>query len=777
MPTRPRRPRPVPTDLRLSGLTVVLPCFDEEPNVAQAVREATGRREPLRERRGDRRGRRRLPRRHARDRRGARRGRRPRAGRRARRQPRLRRGGAQRHRGVADAVGPAHRRGPAVRPPAARPAAAAGARARPRRGLPHRPLRPAPRRAAAAGWNWLMRRTFGVPVSDVDCAFKLARGPLLRGLELDSDGAMVSMELYARATRPAGGSPRSASTTAARSRARRPAGTRGSSCGALARAAAADCRRPRRRFPRRRRCAPAARGCARVPQPVSGAATADRGLPVARPPRRAALRALRAGRRPGRRRCRAGRARCGWPASARARRRPVLRRRRAQHGDVVARLLRGAFDPSARVSRSTSRRSTCGCRSRSTKLLGFTPTALRPARGARRRRWPSLALYDLLRTSCSAARAALAGALALAVLPMAVITSRSDTMDSVMAALVVVAAALTARAARDDRPRRCCSRPAPCWASPSRSSCSRRSSAPRRSRRCGGWAPAARAAARAALAGARRRVFVRGRAGVAGRAAGARRAPSRPWAFGSTNGSAWNATFVYDGLDRLRGLPAAHTAPRDRAAGQAPLTARQARARALALHRRAAALDHRPADAGPARLFSARAHLGRRIGLALGGALLAFALALCAGVPRDLDRLGRAGWWALGGWLATGPVLFSAQGTLKPATWRPSTPPSPPPWALAWRSRAGGSRGGRAAAAGTRPPGRRPARRRRAAGRAARGPGAGLGPGRRRAHGGRRRARRAAQRPPGPPSAPTCRPTAAGRATRRRPSRSARPRR
>jgi hypothetical protein len=45
-----------------------------------------------------------------------------------------------------------------------------------------------------------MRRTFGVPVRDVDCAFKLARGPLLRGLDLTSEGAMVSMELYARAT-------------------------------------------------------------------------------------------------------------------------------------------------------------------------------------------------------------------------------------------------------------------------------------------------------------------------------------------------------------------------------------------------------------------------------------------------------------------------------------------------------------------------------------------------------------------------------------------------
>lgn len=58
---------------------------------------------------------------------------------------------------------------------------------------------PARRRVTAAAWNALMRRTFGVPVRDVDCAFKLARGPLLRGLPLRSEGAMISTELYARA--------------------------------------------------------------------------------------------------------------------------------------------------------------------------------------------------------------------------------------------------------------------------------------------------------------------------------------------------------------------------------------------------------------------------------------------------------------------------------------------------------------------------------------------------------------------------------------------------
>ena len=60
---------------------------------------------------------------------------------------------------------------------------------------------PWPRRAAAAGWNWLMRRTFHIPVRDVDCAFKLVDGAAVRRLELRSDGAMISAELYARAVR------------------------------------------------------------------------------------------------------------------------------------------------------------------------------------------------------------------------------------------------------------------------------------------------------------------------------------------------------------------------------------------------------------------------------------------------------------------------------------------------------------------------------------------------------------------------------------------------
>jgi len=57
---------------------------------------------------------------------------------------------------------------------------------------------PLARRWAAHAWNRLMRRSFGISVRDVDCAFKLVRGPSLRALPLASDGAMISTELLVR---------------------------------------------------------------------------------------------------------------------------------------------------------------------------------------------------------------------------------------------------------------------------------------------------------------------------------------------------------------------------------------------------------------------------------------------------------------------------------------------------------------------------------------------------------------------------------------------------
>jgi glycosyltransferase involved in cell wall biosynthesis len=51
---------------------------------------------------------------------------------------------------------------------------------------------------AAAIWNRLVHRTFNLPVRDVDCAFKLVRRKFLYDLALESEGATISTELLVR---------------------------------------------------------------------------------------------------------------------------------------------------------------------------------------------------------------------------------------------------------------------------------------------------------------------------------------------------------------------------------------------------------------------------------------------------------------------------------------------------------------------------------------------------------------------------------------------------
>jgi 4-amino-4-deoxy-L-arabinose transferase-like glycosyltransferase len=243
-----------------------------------------------------------------------------------------------------------------------------------------------------------------------------------------------------------------------------------------------------------------------------------------------------------------------------------------------------------------------------------------------------VALYDALRTLFGRA-AGLAGAIALAVLPVAVITARSDTMDSVVAALDLVALAAVARAVRTRRP----------WlllvaglalgltfevkpfeglvAAPGLALMA--------------WLGLPRG--RPALAGA-------GAVLVAAALAWLVALPlvgdgHLPWAYGSTDGSAWNAAFVYDGIGRL----GEHAGPAASAASLARV----------------------PAAAGPLRLFEPRDGLGLRVGLELAAALLVAGLVLVRGVvPRE--RAARAGWWGMLAWLATGVVLASAQGGLRP---------------------------------------------------------------------------------------------------------------
>jgi hypothetical protein len=58
------------------------------------------------------------------------------------------------------------------------------------------PLR---RRVNGAAWSWLVRRMFRIGVRDVDCAFKLVRADLAQSLPLLSTGAMISTELIVQA--------------------------------------------------------------------------------------------------------------------------------------------------------------------------------------------------------------------------------------------------------------------------------------------------------------------------------------------------------------------------------------------------------------------------------------------------------------------------------------------------------------------------------------------------------------------------------------------------
>jgi len=255
-----------------------------------------------------------------------------------------------------------------------------------------------------------------------------------------------------------------------------------------------------------------------------------------------------------------------------------------------------------------------------TKLLGFhttallLPEALAGAAGV----W---LLYRLVRSLWGTA-AGLASAAALAVLPLAVLTARSDTMDALATALTVLAALALVRAAD----------------------------------RGGRWALAGAGAAigvafnvklfqalvpvpalvvlfcalsrlpwgerlsRLALAGGVALAVGLSWLAVVSSAP----ATDQPWAYGSSNGSALSATFGYNGIDRLNG-----TAVRKPAIGDS----------AAALAHRRAALRRVPGPAGPTRLVGGQGQLASLLGselvpAAILGALTALGLLALAAAPR-----------------------------------------------------------------------------------------------------------------------------------------------
>jgi 4-amino-4-deoxy-L-arabinose transferase-like glycosyltransferase len=148
-------------------------------------------------------------------------------------------------------------------------------------------------------------------------------------------------------------------------------------------------------------------------------------------------------------------------------------------------------------------------------------------------------------------RAGLAAALALAVLPIEVITARSDTMDAVMMALMVLALVLAVRACESGRT---------LWllgaavALGLAFNIKLLESLP-------ALAPLALLAWLGLPGRRRRRAAQLALAGVVYVAISLAwlsatllyPAHDRPYAYGSTNGSAWNSAFVFNGLDRLEG--------------------------------------------------------------------------------------------------------------------------------------------------------------------------------------------------------------------------------
>ena len=57
------------------------------------------------------------------------------------------------------------------------------------------------RRINAGAWNFLVRRLFGIPSRDVDCAFKLFDRRVFEVVRPEAEGAMISTEVLARTVR------------------------------------------------------------------------------------------------------------------------------------------------------------------------------------------------------------------------------------------------------------------------------------------------------------------------------------------------------------------------------------------------------------------------------------------------------------------------------------------------------------------------------------------------------------------------------------------------
>ncbi|MGI8803698.1 MAG: glycosyltransferase family 39 protein [Solirubrobacteraceae bacterium] len=347
----------------------------------------------------------------------------------------------------------------------------------------------------------------------------------------------------------------------------------------------------------------------------------------------------------------------------------------------------GAFDPSASASIDKPPFD-LWLQVIAVKLLGFNSTVLKlPSALAGTAAVPLL--YDLVRR-LAGRPAALWSALTLAVLPAAVVTARSDTMDSLMMALLVGCAWLLLRYAERRRLRWLVLAalllgldfnvklfealvPVPAflvflWIS------WRGERVTFRLRRLAAVAAAFSAVALSWLV-----------------AVSLLPAPDRPYPIGSTNGSVWNAVFVYNGSDRVTqpphpsrfdAVPPAARPARPPAAATTEAKGTSAAPRAAAAKRHAVRPPSAPA--GPLRLFKrSLVDFGGLIGTVLFAALVFGGLAaacsarllvrLAAGAERRV-AIGRAAAVAVAVWLLTGLLLFSFAGRVHPRYLEAFTP-------------------------------------------------------------------------------------------------------
>jgi 4-amino-4-deoxy-L-arabinose transferase-like glycosyltransferase len=298
----------------------------------------------------------------------------------------------------------------------------------------------------------------------------------------------------------------------------------------------------------------------------------------------------------------------------------------------------------------------------SVKLFGFSSTTLKlPEAFAGIASVPLL--YAALRRMWSPT-AGLAAALAMAVLPVEVITSRSDTMDGVMMVLIVLALLLVVRALETDSNRWLMAGAVALGLAFNVKLLESLVAVPGIAlfAYLGLPGPPTRRLLRLAAAGA---IYV---AVALSWLTATLLAPAsdRPYAIGSSNGSAWNAAFVFNGTERLGGKSPEPQGTVYIPGHRYPQATQSER-------------DHIPiVPPSPTRLLARVGPLsGERLGLEVLVALLLGVPALLWAVlaPEDGDpgsdadppaRMRRATAAGVGVWMLSGIVLFSQMARLHP---------------------------------------------------------------------------------------------------------------